>query len=240
MALYRTAGLWLEFEPKYERLRSYAEKYLYSGLEKPSEIMDLNIPVGFLEKMQKEHSYLSMEACEYIWTGALFAYKLLDKNGFVIHSSAIAYNGYAYLFSADSGTGKSTHTKFWQDVFGKDKAVIINDDKPALRETDGIFYASGTMFSGKSPMSENISVPVKALCFIYRSEKNEIKRLDPGDALPLLLGQTFRPKEINKISNFMSVLDSFLRKVPVYSLGVTYSPESAKFAYNAINEDSFC
>ena len=235
MAIYKAAGLFLEFTPKYEHLRRYAEKYIYNGEEPPKDIIDLNIPKDYLKEKQKLNPHLSLAMCEYIWTGALFAFKLLEKNGFVVHSSAVAYDGNAYLFSADSGTGKSTHTEFWQEVFGSDKAVIINDDKPAVREIDGVFCASGTMFSGKSPISENISVPVKALCFIHRSEKNEIRRLEAGEALHLLLGQTLRPKNAEKILELTQVLDGFLRKVPVYSLGVTYSPESAEFAYKAIN-----
>ena len=234
MAIYKAAGLYLEFTPKYEHLRRYAERYLYNGNDVPSELIKLDIPQNFLEEKHKENPHLSVEMCEYIWVGALFAFKLLEKKGFVIHSSAVAYDGNAYLFSADSGTGKSTHTGFWQDVFGKDKAVILNDDKPAVREIDGKFYASGTMFSGKTPTSENITVPVKALCFIHRSETNEIKRISVGEALPLVFEQTLRPKDAQKLLELTDILDSFLSSVPVYSLGVTYSPESAKFAYEAL------
>lgn len=237
MAIYKAAGLFLEFTPKYEHLRKYSEKYLYTGDEIPQNVINLDIPKEFLKERQKANPHLSTAMCEYIWTGALFASKLLENNGFVVHSSAVAYEGNAYLFSAASGTGKSTHTEYWQEVFGFDKAVIINDDKPALREIDGVFYASGTMFSGKSPISENISVPVKALCFIHRSQKNEIKRLESSEVLSLVFEQTLRPRDPVKITELTSVLDSFLKKVPVYSLGVTNSPDAAEFAYNAIKAD---
>lgn len=237
MAIYKAAGLYLEFTPRYERLRKYAEKYLYQGSETPSDVINLDIPEDFVLEKQEENPHLTVETCEYIWTGILFARKILERNGFVLHSSAISCDGEAYLFSADSGTGKSTHTKFWQEVFGKERTFIINDDKPAVREIDGKFYASGTMFSGKSPMSKSVSVPLKAICFIYRSETNEIRRLEVGEALPLLFEQTLRPKNEEKIVELLTILDSFLRAIPVYSLGVTLSPESAIFAYKAINDD---
>ena len=60
-------------------------------------------------------------------------YDLLKNHGFMLHASAVEVDGKAYLFSASSGTGKSTHTKLWQEYFGYDKALIINDDKPALK-----------------------------------------------------------------------------------------------------------
>ena len=234
MAIYNVAGFYLEFTPKYEHLKRYAERYLYNGEDVPEDVIKLDIPKDFLKEKQQDNPHLSMAMCEYIWTGALFAFKLLERRGFVLHSSAVAYEGNAYLFSADSGTGKSTHTEFWQEVFGADKAVILNDDKPAVREIDGKFYASGTMFSGKSPISENITVPIKALCFIHRSETNEIKRIGAGEALPLLFEQTLRPKNAEKLLELTDILDGFLRTVPVYSLGVTYSPDSARFAYEAL------
>ena len=72
----------------------------------------------------------------------------------LLHSSAVVVDGYAYLFSADSGTGKSTHTGLWKQHFG-DRAYIINDDKPAIRKVDGEWYVFGTPWSGKTDTSVN-------------------------------------------------------------------------------------
>ncbi len=236
MAIYKIADIFVEMEPKYKRLKKYAEKYLYTGDEVPEDVMKVEISEEVMKMKNEEHSYLSPANCEYIFFGACFASRILKYNGFVLHSSAIAYDGNAYLFSADSGTGKSTHTGFWQEVFGKENVVYINDDKPAIREVDGVFYASGTPFSGKSDLSENITVPLKAVCFIHRSEQNEIKKLSPSEAMNLLFGQTLRPSRPQSITLLLEILDRFFNKVPVYSLGVTYSPDSAQFAYEALNK----
>ncbi len=236
MAIYKIADLFVEMTPCHNRLKKYAEKYLYTGNETPENVMKVEISEDILKMKNEEHSYLSAEECEYIFFGACFAARLLKYNGFVLHSSAIAYEGNAYLFSADSGTGKSTHTHFWQDVFGKDNVTYINDDKPAIREINGVFHAAGTPFSGKSNLSKNIVVPLKAVCFIHRSEQNEIKRLTPSEAMELLFGQILRPSKPQSINLLFEILDSFFKKVPVYSLGVTYSSDSAKFAYEALNK----
>lgn len=231
MAVYRMAGLLVEMTPKHEHLRKYAEKYLYDGEVGSQEVLDIEA------KMERPAAYVNLTdgQVEYMLNGAKFAYKLLTKKGFMLHSSAVAYEGKAYLFSARSGTGKSTHTSFWRQCFGEDKAVIINDDKPALREIDGVFYASGTPFSGKSDLNTDITVPIRAVCFIHRSEVNEIKRLTPDEALEPIFNQILRPKSPELLNLCFEVLDSFLKKVPVFSLGVTYSPDAAVFAYENIN-----
>ncbi len=236
MALYKIANIFVEMNPCHDRLKRYSEKYLYNGNEIPENVMKVEISDDILKMKNEEHSYLSPEDCEYIFLGACFAARILKYNGFVLHSSAIAYEGNAYLFSADSGTGKSTHTGFWQEVFGKENVVVINDDKPAIREIDGMFYASGTPFSGKSDLSNNITVPLKSVCFIHRSEQNEIKKLSPSESMDLLFGQILRPSRPQAITLLFEILDSFFKKVPVYSLGVTYSPDSARFAYDALNK----
>lgn len=232
MAIYRIAGHLFSMNPRYELLKRRSEKYLYTGGTEGREIIDIDITQENFEKRHSEHPYLSASDCEYIFYGVKFAYKMLMKESFVLHSSAVAYNGYAYLFSADSGTGKSTHTSFWQECFGKDNAVIINDDKPLLSNVDGKYYASGTPFSGKSDLNADVTVPVKALCFIYRSPVNEIKRLEPKEAFDLLFRQTLSGKNETLAALYLERLDDFLKKVPIYSFGVSYSKDSAEFAYN--------
>ena len=98
---------------------------------------------------------------DYFLEGAKFSSLLLENDGFVLHASALALNENAFLFSANSGIGKSTHTRLWKKVF--DGVTIINDDKPALRLKSGLFYVYGTPWSGKSSLNENICVPLKSI-----------------------------------------------------------------------------
>ena len=100
-----------------------------------------------------------------------------------------------------------------------------------------MFYSAGTPFSGKTDMSEDIIVPIKALCFIYRSEKNEIRQIGVSEVLDLVMTQVMvHPKE-EDYGLFLDHLDRFLKKVPVYSFGVTYSAESARFVYEYLKNN---
>ena len=196
--------------------------------------MVIDIPDKYLSDRQKENPHLSFDDCEYIWTGFEFCSKLLDVEGFMLHSSAVAYENKAYLFSAPSGTGKSTHTEIWQKVFGSDKAVIINDDKPAIKLENGDFYVYGTPWSGKSDKNLNIRVPLQGICFIERSEKNYIERISTKDATHLILNQTVRPAYKGKMVNLLNLLDKLLVKIPVYRLGCNMEDEAAFTSYNAM------
>lgn len=46
------------------------------------------------------------------------AEKLVQYDVMLFHGSAVAVDGIGYLFTAKSGTGKSTHTRLWREYFG--------------------------------------------------------------------------------------------------------------------------
>ena len=99
----------------------------------------------------------------YVQSGSIFYSHLVKFGGMMLHASAVALDGEAYLFSGPSGMGKSTHTRLWKQCFPE--AEIFNDDKPALRELGGIWYAYGTPWCGKDGINKNMKVPLKPSAF---------------------------------------------------------------------------
>ena len=98
---------------------------------------------------------------------------LLSCNTLLFHGSVIAVDGEGYLFTAKSGTGKSTHTRLWREYFGE-RAVMVNDDKPLLHITDSGMTAYGTPWDGKHRLSTNTAVPLKGICILTRDTTNHI------------------------------------------------------------------
>ena len=235
MAVYRIADVLTELEPEFELLKRVAEPYRCKNGEQ-AEFRTV-LKKGYAESKHKEHPELSVENWEYFYTGCLFSSLYIEKGGFVIHASSIGYDGKAYLFSADSGTGKSTHVGNWMKYFGEDKVKIINDDKPAVKKKDGTFRVFGTPFSGKNNLNNDVSYPIKALCFIHRSKDNEIRRLTPEEAIPYLFRQTLRPSNKERTEKLLLLLDEFLKEVPVYSLGCNMDIDSARAAYEGMNRE---
>lgn len=233
MHTYKIADLLVGLQANSKILAGQSSPYL-SASTRPVDFT-IALSEGFLRQKQHENPHLNMDECEYIWTGAEFYRPLLDYDGFMLHASALAYEGRAYLFSAPCGTGKSTHARLWQQHFGSTKVMIINDDKPALRFMDDCFYVYGTPWSGKSEYSLNVKVPLQAICFLEQSAHNWIKKLESKAVLKLILNQTLRPYEIQPMDNLLTLLDKLIRRIPVYKMGCTISPEAVEMAWQAMS-----
>ncbi len=227
----RVADINLLIDYKYDTMIKQAAFYK-ADFDKPDVTID--IPSENYDLWSKESPHLSMNDIEYIYTGAAFYEALLHFNGFMLHSSGVVKDGYAYLFSADPGTGKSTHTELWQKHFGKDKAVIINDDKPAIRLTDNRLWVYGTPWSGKTDKNVNIKVPLGAIVFLERSENNWIREIKPAEAIPLVMQQTIRPVEKDVMIMLLDMLDRVLSSTKLYKLGCNISEEAVEVSYNGI------
>lgn len=231
LMLISAAGLIIDVMPKYDLLRSRVKEYIYEGAKKADIIV--RVDDEFLYEKQKQYPHLTLSECEYIYTSDCFYRELLLYDGFLLHASAVALEDYAYLFSAPSGTGKSTHTHLWLNCFGE-KAFIINDDKPAIRLIDGHFYACGTPWSGKTDESKNMHVPLKAIAYIKRSNDNYINKAAPEKAIKYILEQTIRPGGLSCMDKLLLLLDKLLKEIPVYELHCNISEEAVITAYNTM------
>lgn len=187
------------------------------------------------KKLKVSQPHLSDEDCEYLVTGASFYHQLLDFDGMMIHASAVMMDGQAYLFSAPCGTGKSTHTSLWQTVFGADRARILNDDKPALRLENGVFYAYGTPWSGKTDLNLNEKVPLAGICMLARGEENRIEPFGGVAAIHALLEQTARPRDPRLAGKMLDLLDRLMTCVPVWKMHCNMDPQAARVSYEAMS-----
>lgn len=163
--------------------------------------------------------------------------QLLNHDIVLFHGSAIAVDGEAYLFTAKSGTGKSTHTRLWREQFGS-RAVMVNDDKPLLKITDGKVLVNGTPWDGKHHLSSNISVPLKAICILNRDHSNHIAPISAKEAYPILLQQTYRPSDMRHMTKTLQLLDQLIEHMDLYTLGCNMEPSAAIVAYEGMNKRS--
>ena len=171
---------------------------------------------------------------EYLRGSASFNNYLISHGGTTLHSSSIAYKNSAVLFSAPSGTGKSTHTELWKEAFGDD-VTYINDDKPAIIKRDGKFYASGTPWSGKTDRNNNIICPIKAIVFVKRAEQNNISKLSTAKAVCYLNDQTFPSFYDERLfAKNLDLIEDIIKSVPVYLLECNTEIQAAHIAKNTI------
>lgn len=168
--IYDIANLKVEIKNENGRTEKQAIPYLAQNQDEKILILQLMLMKKGASGYERT-SELVQDDWEYMLTGSDFYTELIKYNGILLHSSCVVVDDYAYVFSADSGTGKSTHTQLWLEHFG-DRAYILNDDKPAIRLIDGKVYACGTPWSGKYDYSTPKIVELAGICFLQRSETN--------------------------------------------------------------------
>ena len=72
--------------------------------------------------------------------------KLLIDNTILMHGAVVASGGAAYMFTAESGTGKTTHIKKWLD--NAENSYVINGDKPLIHISENQVTAYGSPWCG--------------------------------------------------------------------------------------------
>ncbi len=232
MKKYNIAGVNVTVENPQELLLERGKPY-ESDFSGEGDIY-INISEKAVNSRMKEHPELDYNQWDYMLSGGSFYTKLLDLGGMLLHASAVVVNNEAYLFSASSGTGKSTHTGLWLKHFGEN-AYILNDDKPALKLENGIFYAYGTPFSGKYDISVPKGVPVKGIAFIVRAEENKITKLPSLSAITKIFEQTVRDLEGYNMEKLLNLLDVLIRTVPVYQLECNMTDDAVITSYTAMS-----
>lgn len=237
---YKIANHVIEVTSLYEAVHIYCNDY---ATDEPADFSVAIMPEDIAFEKQKsdsEYAYeglsvpdFSEEILEETAVYRKIAEKMPDYDSFVFHGSVIAVDGQGYLFTAKSGTGKSTHTRLWREYFG-DRAVMVNDDKPVLHISDNGVIVYGTPYNGKHRLGNNISVPLKALCILTRSEENHIKIISRTEAYTMLLQQVYRPKNIVAMQKTLSLIDKMAEIVPLYKLGCNMDISAAETAYNGM------
>lgn len=166
-----------------------------------------------------------MESIEYILYSMSFLEVAMREGFLPIHASSLVLNDEVILFSAPSKTGKSTHVRYYQEVFPH--AFNLNDDKPLIK--DGYVY--GTPFSGKSKNNLNAKYPLKALCFIKQGDTTTISRLSKDESTIYLLKNMLRPSQESIWDKMIPIMNEVLT-VDTYLAYLTNEQKSVFTTYH--------
>lgn len=169
----------------------------------------------------------------YFW-GALFRYSILHRECLAVHASAIKWDGKAIIFSAPSGTGKSTQSRLWQERFGY-KVKILNDDAPVIRLKGTIPYVFGNPWSGSSKIYCNECAPLTAIVLLQQELTNSITRLSVKEALDKFMPRFFLPYFDSVLMNLaIKTFDQMISSVPVYLLKCRPDQEAVELVYQCV------
>lgn len=158
--------------------------------------------------------------------------KMLDFDTFLMHGAVIAVGDKAWLFTAPSGTGKTTHINLWlNNIPG---SYVVNGDKPLIHIGDDC-TVYGTPWAGKEGMNQNIGVKLCGIVILNRGAENHIEKVPMTQILPVLIQQSYRPKTKEELEKTLSLLSRMGKKIPMYQLYCNMNPEAALTAYNVLN-----
>ena len=151
-----------------------------------------------------------------IWNKIDLSRILLHQGGLILHASYIIWNGHGILFTAPSGTGKSTQAELWRR---HRNAEIINGDRAVIRERDGQMWSYSLPFAGSSGICKNKSCQLKVIIVLGQAAENSVRALTPPEAVKYLYSQCalnrWNKEEVEKV---MEILGRFVQKMKILKL----------------------
>lgn len=224
--IYEIAGLKVEMNPKFDRLKRQSEAY--KSLGEPV----IRINPDFDGGLYALPDNCTAEDREYIYSSAAFCREIIPHGRFFLHASAVVLDGEAYLFSAPSGMGKSTHTALWLRSF--EGSYILNDDKPVIfPENEGV-TVWGTPFAGKTDLQVNLGVPLRGICFLKQGNENIITPITEERAIALTLNNTYRPKNAEEMNLLLDMIEKVVERADIFEMSCRNEFAAAEMSYNAM------
>ncbi len=165
---------------------------------------------------------------------AIIAENLVSYDVLLLHGSALCMDGDAYIFTAPSGTGKSTHSRLWREVFGE-RVWMINDDKPMLRVEAGSVAVYGTPWNGKHRLSCNASAPLKAIVSLTRSAENHIRPIPAAQAFTVLRHRAYISPCEQTSRKILVLENKLLSEAEFYALECNMTRDAAVVAWQGMN-----
>ncbi len=234
MNIYRIADLNIGIKNPADFTKEYMKDYLVSDCECDFSITVTEQMIAYekeiAEKKVADKYYELTAILRYICNVVLEKY-----DGFFLHCSCLEYKNEAYIFTAKSGTGKSTHSRLWREVFS-DEVTMINDDKPIIRLIDGTYYIYGTPWNGKHHLSTNTKAPIKAIYYLSQSQQNKATRCDYISAISKLISQTVLPDDKNSMNHLLDMIEGLVKTTPMFDLQCNISHDAVYTALNSLTE----
>lgn len=141
---------------------------------------------------------------------------LLRHNGFILHSSVVAYHGHALLFCGASGAGKSTQAQLWETYR---QAQILNGDRCVIMKRSDRFYGCGSPYCGSSGIYRKEEAPIRAIILPVKATENRMERMTPKEALRRLYRETLvNLWDVDFMNRLLDLMQELVLSVPVYTL----------------------
>jgi len=204
----------------------------------PADISAVVADAELEAEMRQSEVPVSRECAECLCLYRHIAERLPLFNRCVMHGAAITYGENAYIFTAPSGTGKTTHIRLWEKYLGE-WVDIVNGDKPILHIEASAVTVFGTPWAGKEALQKNRSAPLKAICIIKQAKENKIAKVNPKEQLAVLLNQIYLPKDAVSAKKTLELFNILLNQIPIYVLECDMSEDAVQTSFKALTGQEY-
>ncbi len=228
----KLSGLAVEMRSDFDFVERRCKDYLIGACDSPSLVAEVTQEQINAERLVNEQA-LSDGYCEDICLYRAIAEQLPTFDRTVFHGAAIEAEGRGYIFTAPSGTGKTTQISLWRQAFG-DKVRIINCDKPILRLDGERVDVCSTPWMGKEGLGTISEAPLSAIVLLKRSSENKMTKIAPSECFSDLVKQFYLPRESVAKLKAIEIVDRVLKSVPIYLLECNMSLDAAHLSYKTL------
>lgn len=204
--------------------------------ESPAHNTPISVPDSLAEKYFHECSSTALTAAdEYHLLHLVISSALLPYRRCLFHGTAFLWQGRAWLFSAPSGTGKTTQFRQWRKLY-RDEVRILNGDKPILEFTDdGQIMVHPSPWKGKERWGGMQKAPLGGIIYLQQGKENKIIRMKPQEAvIPIYKQFLFLPETGEAIHAVCRLEDTLLRNIPVWKLVNLGDAASAQLTHDVL------
>ena len=140
---------------------------------------------------------------------------LAKERKLILHASFIVYRNKAILFSAPSGTGKSTQADLWKKYVSS--VEIINGDRAIIGIEDGDVKAYGLPFCGTSKITINQNFNLNTIVILRQGKINKLIELSAKDSYKYLYSQINWIGWDKKLQiNILDLLEKVVSSIKIY------------------------
>lgn len=238
----RIADLVVRVHPLHAQIAQLCRDYIACDAD-PEALVDFDVRVtqadiNFERDMATEGTDWTDAYLETLAVQRAIANRLPGQHRLLAHGAVIEFEGRAYLFTAPSGTGKSTHIRLWRQYLG-DAVRVINGDKPFVhipecREELPVVY--GTPWAGKEGWQCNDSASLAGIVLLSRSEPgaSSIHPASAASNLDKIMRQIYFPPDAGAAALTLGLLDAMFARVPVYELACDMSEGAVRASFEGL------
>jgi hypothetical protein len=202
------------------------------------DIIDVPYDATRVDALLREYPQNSKAFAEWAAAYEVAGNELPRYRSLIVHGAVVEFRNKAYLFTAPSGTGKSTHIALWKYYLG-DAVTVINGDKPIIRIGDthdrpSSVRAYGSPWAGKEGLQTKPSADLAGICLLRRGGGADIHTVGASAVVTEMINRVFLPQSSQGVAQVLELLDVMLQRVPLYELSCDISEKAVRSSFETM------